>query len=221
MPGDPANHRYPSNGRFHQALSGQNSCGHPRKRASRGLSISHFANPLFGDSSLSQNAGRAREGLGPLEFQSWPAACTAVTGADFAAGILRISARSGEGVRGGELASPSTSLPKSLFRQAEIPFSGIRSAFYSVQYKIDILLFPAKPHLRCGFMPFAITFSSWFPAELGIYNAYSTNNNRQAPHNGKPVCCCINGRNRISRGPRWSFRCPHRRSADDSRRSQP
>ena len=32
---------------------------------------------------LSQNAGRAREGFGLLKFQSWPAACTATTGADF------------------------------------------------------------------------------------------------------------------------------------------
>ena len=50
---------------------------------------------------LSKNAGRAQEGLGPLKFQSWPAACTAITGAGFAGGIRRISAKSGEGGRGG------------------------------------------------------------------------------------------------------------------------
>ena len=48
----------------------------------------------------SKNAGIAREGLGPLKFQSWPAACTATTGA------------------AGELASLPTSLSKSLFCQA-------------------------------------------------------------------------------------------------------
>ena len=47
-----------------------------------------------------KNAGRAREGFGPLELPSWPAACTATAGADFAAGICRIPAKSGESGRG-------------------------------------------------------------------------------------------------------------------------
>ena len=48
-------------------------------------------------------------------FQAWPAACTATTGADFAAGIRRVYAKSGEGGRGGETCFPVRQLVKKSF----------------------------------------------------------------------------------------------------------
>ena len=83
------------------------------------------SSPLSGLRRRSKNAGRVREGLESLEFQSWPVARTATMGttfpwknrclADFATGIRRIQAKSGEGNRGGETSSPSASISKSLF----------------------------------------------------------------------------------------------------------
>ena len=66
--------------------------------------------------------GRTQESRRPIEFQSWPAGCTAATGvdvpgknrflADFATGIHRIEAKSGGSGSGGGDASPYASLHK-------------------------------------------------------------------------------------------------------------
>ena len=64
---------------------------------------------------LSKNAERAREGCGPLAFQSWPAACTATAGADFAAEIRRIPAKFGDVGCGGGVCFPVRRLVEKSF----------------------------------------------------------------------------------------------------------
>lgn len=48
------------------------------------------------------------------------------------------------------LRSPSKEGVKRIVRHtpaSQIPFSGMRSVFYSISYKIDISLFPVESHL--------------------------------------------------------------------------
>ena len=62
-----------------------------------------------------EKRGESREGFGPLAFQSWAAACTATTGADFAAEIRRIPAKFGDGGCGGGVCFPVRRLVEKSF----------------------------------------------------------------------------------------------------------
>lgn len=115
---------------------------------------------------LLKNAGKAQEGFGSLEFQSRSAARTTAAGADFAAGIHRISAKSGES--GGSACFPVRQLVKRLFGQAEpirstggfvqsLKMERFRESFipcfgdfFCILFCLVHLLFSLELHLRCG-----------------------------------------------------------------------